>query len=203
MPFQKIEAKPYRLNTIQAILLHTCNETGELIHMDIVFWVTILVVGIAGIWDLTFSRIPNWLTFPAMVFAVGYHVLTSSVAGLLLSISGLLVGFFIFLSFYILGGMGAGDVKLMAAIGAFIGPRDVFYAALFTAIAGGIYAAILCIVKKNNRRSFLRFVTMIKGFLRTGCFMRMPDAGNEKATPLKYGVAIGFGTLAVLIPRMI
>ena len=170
--------------------------------MDIIFWVTFLVLGIAGIYDIVFSRIPNWLTFPAMAFAIGYHVLASGIPGMLLSLAGLLIGFSIFLLFYILGGMGAGDVKLMAAIGALLGPRDVFYATLYTAIAGGIYAVVLLAVRKNNRKSFLRFVVMIKGFLRTGHFIRIPDTDNEKAIPLKYGVAIGFGTLAVLIPRM-
>lgn len=92
---------------------------------------------------------------------------------------------------------------LMAAVGAFLGPRDVLLAALFTAIAGGVYAVTLLVVQKNNRKALGRLGAMAKGLLLTGRLVHIPAGGNEKATPLRYGVAIGIGTLAVLVQRII
>ena len=171
--------------------------------MNIIFWIIIFVLGIAVIYDIRFGRIPNWLTFPAMAVAIVCHVGIAGVPGLLSSTAGLLIGFSIFLVLYLLGGMGAGDVKLMAAVGAFLGPRDVLLAAVFTAIAGGIYAIMLLAIQKGNRKALIRFGAMAKGLLLTGHFVQIPATGNEKTTPLRYGVAIGVGTLAVLAQRII
>ena len=171
--------------------------------MDIIFWIAIFVLGVAVTYDIRSGRIPNWLTFPAMAVALACHVWITGVPGLLSSAYGLLIGFAIFLVLYLLGGMGAGDVKLMAAVGAFLGPKDVLLAALFTAIAGGIYAITLLIVQKNNRRALGRLGAMAKGLLLTGRLIHIPAKENEKATPLRYGVAIGVGALAVLVQRII
>ncbi len=96
--------------------------------------------------------------------------------------------------------MGAGDVKLMAAIGALLGPRDILFAAAFTAIAGGAYAVILLAFLKRNRKALARYGAMAKGLALTGHFTSIGE--GEKTTPLRYGVAIGAGTLAVLAQRM-
>jgi prepilin peptidase CpaA len=102
------------------------------------WWPTLTVLAVAVFTDLRSRRIPNWLVLPFMVLGLavctwqrGWHGLGNSSAGLGLAI--LLYGFLFFL-----GGMGAGDVKLAAAIGAWIGPSQLFFALVVTAMAGGV-----------------------------------------------------------------
>lgn len=168
--------------------------------MNVIFWITICVLATAVTYDIRFSRIPNWLTFPVMATAIVYHTFTTGVLGFALSVGGLVIGFSVFLVFYVKGGMGAGDVKLMAAMGALLGPRDILFAAAFTAIAGGAYAVILLAFSKRNRKTLARYGAMAKGLALTGHLTYIGEGG--KMTPLRYGVAIGAGTLVVLAQRM-
>lgn len=99
---------------------------------------TILTVAIVT--DLHSSRIPNWLTFPAMGCGLVWHAWQSGVPGALFSLSGLGIGLGVFLLIHISGGIGAGDVKLMAAVGAFVGPFGALVCAWLTIVVGGFYA---------------------------------------------------------------
>src|SRR5438067_560156 len=75
--------------------------------------------------DLRSSRIPNWLTFSAMGFALVGHAWLNGFSGALFSLAGLGTGLGLFLVIYYFGNFGAGDVKLMAAVGAFVGSYEV------------------------------------------------------------------------------
>ena len=171
--------------------------------MGLVPVLTIMVLSVAVLWDIRFRRIPNWLTFPAIIAGISYHTYSGGVPALLLSLGGLLVGFGGFVVFYMLGGMGAGDVKLMGAIGALLGPKDVFFAVLYTLIVGGIYAILLLITQRSNREALARYSLMAKGLVSTGHFTNIPKGEGEKTTPLCYGIAIAIGTLIVLAQRML
>lgn len=173
------------------------------IHNTFVFTILLAVLTIAVLYDLRFRRIPNWLTFPAMIAGVAYNTYLGGIPGLLLSLGGLLVGFGVFIAFYMFGGMGAGDVKLMAAIGSLLGPKDVLYAALYTAVAGGVYAILLMVARRTNREALSRYGLMAKSLLCTGHCAYIPQGENEKTTPLCYGVAIAVGTLIVLLQKVL
>lgn len=173
------------------------------INNTFVFTVVLAVLAISVFFDLRFRRIPNWLTFPAMVAGLLFNTYVGGVPGLLLSLGGLLIGFGVFIAFYMLGGMGAGDVKLMAAIGSLLGPKDVLYVALYTAIAGGVYAILLMVARKSNRKALERCALMGKTLLFTGHCAYVPQGENEKTTPLCYGVAIAVGTLVVLLQKVL
>jgi prepilin peptidase CpaA len=104
------------------------------------WWPTLIVLAVATFTDLRNRRIPNWLVLPFMLAGIavsgwlhGWHGIGQSFAGLGLGV--LIYGFLFWL-----GGMGAGDVKLCAAIGAWIGPNQLFIALVITAMAGGIMA---------------------------------------------------------------
>jgi prepilin peptidase CpaA len=171
--------------------------------MYTIFWFTLLVIIIASVFDLTTRRIPNCLTFPAMIAGVFYHLYYGGTSGLFLSLAGLLLGFAVVIVFYMLGGMGAGDVKLMAAIGSLLGPKDVLFAAFYTAIAGGVYAILLLVAQRNNRKGLTRYSLMTKGLASTGHFTNIPRDESEKTTPLCYGVPIAIGTIIVLAQKML
>jgi len=101
-----------------------------------------LLVGIAAVVeDLRFRTISNWTTLGAMVAGVTYHAFAGGLSELGSSLVGLIVGFSAFLVFYLLGGMGGGDVKLMAGFGAILGGATAsVQAAIFAAGVGGLLA---------------------------------------------------------------
>ena len=102
--------------------------------------ILIVLIGTALFFDLTRKRIPNFLTFPAILWGLGYFTITDGLSGLWFSLLGLLVGLAIFFIPFAMGGMGGGDVKLMAAVGALQGWQFVFTVGLLTALAGGVMA---------------------------------------------------------------
>ncbi len=160
----------------------------------IIFLLIVLVI--AAVIDFRVQKIPNLLTFPTMILALACHGVMNGMDGLLFSSGGLLVGVAIFVLPYLMGGMGAGDAKLMGAVGAVLGPRGVFNAAVFTAIIGGIYALVLLLVYHRVGRGLItRSATTLKIFVGTGQFIRIPEAENEEKPKLCYGIAIASGAL--------
>ena len=85
---------------------------------------------IGGVHDLLTKRIPNWLTFPSMIVGIFAQIWLRSGSGFLDGFLGLILGFVLFFPIYLGGYMGAGDVKLQMAVGAWIGWRMAFYVAI-------------------------------------------------------------------------
>jgi len=107
-----------------------------------VLGVVTLAVGCAAIAeDLARRRISNWTSGAALVSGFALHMAVSGWRGAIAASLGTLAGFAVFLIFYLLNGMGGGDVKLMAGFGSLLGPGAIFWAAWFTAVAGGLMAA--------------------------------------------------------------
>jgi prepilin peptidase CpaA len=108
------------------------------------FQMIAIAVSVAAVaWDVTTRRIPNALTFGAAIAAVAVHGYLEGWTGLGAPLAGWLVGAALFFPFFALGGMGAGDVKLLAAVGAWLGPAAAVWVALFTGIAGGVMALVV------------------------------------------------------------
>ena len=155
---------------------------------------SILIV--AAIIDIRIQKIPNILTFPTMIVGLTYHSVANGWSGLIFSSEGLIIGIAIFLIPYLMGGMGAGDAKLMGAIGAMIGPKGVVIACLFTAIVGGIYALVVFLFNIQYLKGFIsRSAITVKAFAFTRNFILIPADESEKKPKLCYGIAIAIGTL--------
>lgn len=107
---------------------------------SIAWWPTLAAVAMATVTDLRSHRIPNWLVGPFLVLGVGVLAWAHGWHGLVQSAEGMGLGLASFGFLFVAGGMGAGDVKLMAAIGAWVGPRQLLLALLMTALAGGAMA---------------------------------------------------------------
>src|ERR1700733_12302908 len=107
---------------------------------SIAWWPTVVVLAVATLTDLRSRRIPNWLVLPFLVAGVGISTWLHGWSGLEQSLSGLALGALLFGVLCWMGGMGMGDVKLCAAIGAWIGPSQLLTALVITGIAGGIMA---------------------------------------------------------------
>jgi prepilin peptidase CpaA len=107
----------------------------------------IAVAFVACITDVRTRRIPNVLTFGAALGAILGHLAVSGLPGLQMAVLGWVVGLAMFLPFFLLGGMGAGDVKLMAALGAWFGPGDAFWLAIYASLAGGVMGLAVALAK--------------------------------------------------------
>ena len=159
------------------------------------------IVVLAAATDICSHKIPNWLTFPAIIAGVIYHSTTAGIQGCLLSVAGALLGMAFFLPFYIKGGTGAGDVKLMGAVGAFLGPAGVLYAFLFSSMAGGIYAVLLLIRHGLFKETFMRYRDMVGAFLFLHKMLYIPP--EAKMPVLRFGIAIAVGTISFILADLI
>lgn len=154
------------------------------------------IVILAAIQDFRVQKIPNLLTYPGMGLALLYHSVANGLDGFIMSATGLALGIGLLILPYAMGGMGAGDAKLMGAIGAVIGPRGVFTAFLFTAIAGGVYALLILLIRRQETKGFFdRHVLTLKTLVLTGQFIRVPASEDERKPKLSYGIAIALGTM--------
>ena len=108
--------------------------------------VVLIATLFASVTDLWRFRVYNALTFPLLLTGLIYHGVMGGVSGLGDSFQGLLFGFFSLVFFYAAGGIGAGDVKLMAAVGAWLGMPLTFYVFIASSLAAGLYATALIIL---------------------------------------------------------
>ena len=114
----------------------------------------ILIVGVAGVLeDLTRRRISNWTSGGAVIAGLIVHLAQKGWTGAMHSLFGSAIGFAVFLIFYLLGGMGGGDVKLMAGFGALLGDAQIMPAALWAAVSGGLMAMVYLAVRAVARRA--------------------------------------------------
>ncbi len=156
----------------------------------------VLLLGLisAGIMDVRSSRVPNFITFPLALVGLGFHTIADSGNGFLFSVEGLGLGFSLLIGFYAYGGMGAGDVKLLAAVGAVVGPVNVFEGFLFAALLGGLYAVAMMIWHLGLAKTAER----IKVILISMVFMRVNVTASLEQTvlpKLRYALVLGLGTL--------
>ena len=150
---------------------------------------------LASYTDLRFYRIPNLITFSGMLAALTYHTITGGWNGFFFSITGLIVGTALLIIPYLMGGMGAGDAKLMGTVGAFLGTEKVLMAFLFSALVGGLYSIIMLIVFHRQYRG--RAANLWHSFLRFILTRKLDSISYERdhAGPkLCYGLAISVGT---------
>lgn len=154
---------------------------------------------LAAAWsDMRSHRIPNALVFSGALAAVLLNAILPEASGILDSLAGAGVGLALLLPLYLLRAMGAGDVKLMAMVGAFLGPRDVTGAVLCTFVAGGLLALVVAWQRGVLRKVLSNIRMMLfMGATRVsmGSLPVMEDA-PESGGKLPFGVAIAVGTMA-------
>ncbi|MED1468698.1 A24 family peptidase [Bacillus salipaludis] len=157
-----------------------------------------IVLLICLITDIKSRKILNIVTLPTIIFGLFFYFFTTGVDGFLYSGKGLLVGLSLLLIPYLLGGMGAGDVKLMAAIGSLMGSSFVFYSFIYTALIGGAIALIL-IIKKNGFINIIKSTFFNVVFFRSNLGSMIIAKDKKGSISFPYGVAIVLGTLCTLV----
>lgn len=161
--------------------------------MDITLFVlTVVIIGAAI--DVTTGLIPNWLTVAGAVGGISLHSASGGMSGFVGSITGLCVGMALLLGFYACGGMGAGDVKLMGAVGSCLGPLGVIHAALATGILGGMYALAVGCRHWGMLATFRYIVTGCRTIVLTGGMFPGAISAASSRLLLRYGIAIALGT---------
>jgi prepilin peptidase CpaA len=161
----------------------------------------VLTVIAACVTDVSASRIPNALTFGAAALAVVFHVAAPAGLGVTHATLGLVVGLAVFFPLFALGAMGAGDVKLMAAVGAWVGWQPVILVALYGSVAGGVLALIVAARSRYLKQAFAN-IKMLGMYWLVNGVKPLPELTLEskKSVRLPYAVAIAAG-LAVTLWR--
>jgi prepilin peptidase CpaA len=163
-------------------------------------FVLLIVILICLVTDLRERRIYNKIVFPAVAAGIILNTAQFGLPGLRTSITGLLIGVMLFIVPFALGGLGAGDVKLLGAVGALKGPLFVLYAALGTALFGGVLA-VLVLIWQSRLLSTLRRLGTALGVLvgggGKGAALFMERTPYSSLIP--YGVPIFLGTIAAYL----
>ena len=154
----------------------------------------------ASVSDWRSYRIPNWLTFGGALFALLSGVLMARTpgAGAIQALSGLALGFVLLLPGYALGVMGAGDVKLMAMVGAFLGAGATFQAVLLSFIASGVLALAFAIYHRKLLRMLGNLKNAAQGMVMAGMagVATTPAIDHRQSIgKLPFALCIGAGTL--------
>ncbi|HEY0061945.1 MAG TPA: prepilin peptidase [Telluria sp.] len=162
----------------------------------------LLLLG-ASLFDLRQRRIPNRLLAIGLLVALALHLGSGRPASILtVYLPGFALGLVMFLPLYLLGGMAAGDVKLMATVGAFLGPWLVFQSSLATYCFGGLMALAIVLAKGRWRAAFANVRALLLPIvLRFGGVRLAPEAAPASVGGMPYALAISAGTLTVMVLR--
>ncbi|MEZ5287851.1 MAG: A24 family peptidase [Vicinamibacterales bacterium] len=136
--------------------------------MTVADGVALLVAGVACVTDLRSARIPNVLTFGAISAGLLFHVAAPIGAGASEAALGLAAGLLVFFPLFALNALGAGDVKLMAALGTWLGWRAVLSVALYGAVAGGVMALGVALWHGYLRRALGNLRTLAAHWVLVG-----------------------------------
>jgi prepilin peptidase CpaA len=142
--------------------------------------------------DLRERKIYNVVILPVLFFGLAFNLFTDGWSGLVHSLAGCLIGLGILIIPFAFGGMGAGDVKLLAVIGAVKGPVFILYTALGMAIAGGIIALGVLIYQRQLVSLALRLIGGLNLLVGTR-FQVVAFDLNRKKIMFPYGLAIVAG----------
>lgn len=143
--------------------------------------------------DLWSRRIPNLLVLAGLLAGLLFGIITGGFNGLVLALMGTSVGLGLLLIPYLTGGMGAGDVKLLMALGAILGPTSVFWVFIYSCLAGGVMALMVMIVSGKWR------VLMADCLLPLGIVVPFSSSLPPKSLAIPYGVAIAAGVIIFLL----
>jgi prepilin peptidase CpaA len=164
-------------------------------------WVVTLTLIVAAVIDGLQLKVPNWITFPMIASGWLYSCLLSPYAGwegLMYSVLGTVVGLALLLPAYAIGGMGAGDVKLLAGVGAWVWSTTTLYAFAVSTIVGAAIAILMVLVQRKWSKHHAQFWMICTEILT----VKDPEqlaaiAADRKPTMmlLPYGIPIAIGTI--------
>lgn len=173
-------------------------------RIDLVLgWIAVAVSLAAAVTDLTRQRIPNVLTYSTMVAAIAGRTVAQGGIGFRSALLGGVVGGGLFLFFFLLHAMGAGDVKLVAAIGCLVGPARIVEIALATAIVGGVLAIVYALWRRRLRATFSNVGELLRLRAAFGTAAHPSlNLSSSESLRLPYAVPIAVGVVYTICIRL-
>lgn len=162
-------------------------------------WMALAISLGACITDIRTRRIPNPITLGGAVLALLYVTSTGGVRGAATGVLGWGTGLAVFLPFYLLGGLGAGDVKLVACLGAWLGPTAALWTALYAALAGGVMAIVVALASGYFRAAMSNVADLLVYFRVAGVRPHpVLTLERSKGPRLPYALPITAGAIAAM-----
>jgi prepilin peptidase CpaA len=185
--------------------LKKAHDPTEEIICDMSWALTVLliaIVAVAAIYDLRFRRIPNWLNLSGVILGLLLNTVFFARAGLIGAVLGIGFALMVYVPLYLIRGMGAGDVKLMAAVGAIAGPWNWLGIFVATALLGGVVSLVFVALKRRFHQTCFNVALILT---ELGHF-RMPAKSNSQldvrdphALGMPHGTLIAMGAVGFLI----
>jgi prepilin peptidase CpaA len=147
-------------------------------------------------------RVPNWLTFPMVFSGLIYSAWVGGWAGLGDGLLGMVVGLACLLPLYAVGGMGAGDVKLLAGVGAWMGVSTTFYAFCVSTVVGAVMAVLMVLYRRNVSKHYSQLLLILSEWMTIKNPKELSRiAADRKPTMLllPYGIPICIGSIAYFV----
>jgi prepilin peptidase CpaA len=172
--------------------------SAETVAPTMIFVMLVAFVVLCWAFDLRERRIPNWLSAAAIVVGVVFHLLFLGVPGMMQSLLGLLLAGGALLVPFLLGGIGAGDVKMMGAVGSLLGPWLGLQAVIAGFIAGGVFALVhLAFLGRAGEKLRATFAMLADSARRRTIEPLRANLDDPAAIALPYSLPLGIGSLAV------
>ncbi len=163
-----------------------------------VWFVTVTLI-VAAVIDGLKLKVPNWITFPMIISGWIYSGCVQGPEGVMWSLLGTIVGLALLMPAYAIGGMGAGDVKLLAGVGAWVGSTTTFYAFCVSAVLGGIIAVGMVLYRRaweHHRDQFWSIVNEVTTIRDADKLSAIAAERKKSMLLLPYGIPIALGTIA-------
>jgi len=161
-------------------------------------WLVAVTLVIAAVIDGLYLKVPNWLTIPMIATGWVFSFAVAGWSGLGWSLAGSVVGLILLLIVYSIGGMGAGDVKLLAGIGAWLHVEHTFWIFIATTIVGGIMALVMIAVSGRWRKHFVQMQSIAEEIATVRDPEKLFEIAKERKPRmmlLPYGVPMTFAAL--------
>ncbi|MDP6445734.1 MAG: A24 family peptidase [Pirellulaceae bacterium] len=170
--------------------------------MDILHWISVVTIAAftatAAVIDWRTRKLPNWLTVPVCICGLVFHTVTSGFVGAGFSLAGFATGFAILLILWLIGGGGGGDVKLMGALGAWLGPQMILIVFLVSTILA-VFGSIIMMAFFSAEHGV---TGMKRKYINRKDTSRLTDEEitkqRTKRRLLPYALPVAFGTWLVL-----
>ena len=159
----------------------------------------LVAASVGSVYDIRSSRIPNVLTAPSMAAGLLLHLILGGWSQVASSVLGGFIGGGVFLLLFLLGGMGAGDVKLMAAVGCLAGVGSLSQILVATVLVGAALAVLLALYRRSLRQTITNVVALVTHYRENG-FSRHDDFNLDNVHTLRmpYAVPIAIGCMVSL-----
>lgn len=173
--------------------------------LTLVWGLSLALALVAGWIDWRSRRIPNWLTVPGFVLGLSINTAFGGWEGLKASLEGAGLALGVLFLPVLLRGMGAGDWKLMGALGAFLGPRNTVYVLLISIFIAGIMAVVQIVRKRHVKQTLINMGVLFHTFMTFG--LRPGDGAitldNPRSLRLPFGVATALAMIILVCAQSV